>query len=382
MIHKYITIVGGELYNKGAQAMTFTVISELGNKYPNAKIILLSSMDYNRSENEKNIYNFEILPWSIKDKSRILRGHDTNLSKKLKNSILMVDISGFALSSQRGFKPSIQYLLNIKIAKKFKLPMYLLPQSFGPFNYSRVQAFVVKSLLKKYIKYPKIYAREDAGLSEIKKYNLNAQRSYDIVLQSNKKYDLEKIFLNDAQSQVTSDTRKNSVAIIPNKKLADHKVDINLNKIYKELVEKLLSLGKTVYLIFHSPEDREICESIKQDFNNDNNVIYINQVVECTNVETFLKEMDFIIASRYHSIIHAYKEFTPALVLGWAVKYKELLEAFGQERYLFQVQNSFVIKDLLDKVEELELNKSNESSKIKVRLTEIQKHNVFDEIKI
>lgn len=87
MSQKYIAIVGGELFNKGAQAMTFTVINEMKDKYPDAEILLLSSMDYERPSEEKERYNFEILRWSIKDKIAVLKGKNTELSKKLKKPL-------------------------------------------------------------------------------------------------------------------------------------------------------------------------------------------------------------------------------------------------------------------------------------------------------
>lgn len=148
--------------------MTFTVINEMKDKYPDAEILLLSSMDYERPSEEKERYNFEILRWSIKDKIAVLKGKNTELSKKLKKTFMMLDVSGFALSSQRGFKPSVQYLLNIEIAKKNKIPMYLMPQSFGPFNYSLSNKLFLNLMMKRLMGYPTVFAREEDGEREIK----------------------------------------------------------------------------------------------------------------------------------------------------------------------------------------------------------------------
>ena len=41
-----IVIVGGELFNKGAQAMTFTVVDEFSSRYPEKDIYLFSNSDY------------------------------------------------------------------------------------------------------------------------------------------------------------------------------------------------------------------------------------------------------------------------------------------------------------------------------------------------
>ena len=60
---KNVIITGGELFNKGAQAMTFAVISTIKKINPDINCILLSTKDaIERSEEDKKKYNFEILP--------------------------------------------------------------------------------------------------------------------------------------------------------------------------------------------------------------------------------------------------------------------------------------------------------------------------------
>lgn len=40
-----VIITGGELFNKGAQAMTFIAVDELRRRFPEHQIFLLSEMD-------------------------------------------------------------------------------------------------------------------------------------------------------------------------------------------------------------------------------------------------------------------------------------------------------------------------------------------------
>ena len=60
---KNIIITGGELFNKGAQAMTFVAVNELRRLFPEHEIFLLSEMDYARPEHEKMGYNFRFMGW-------------------------------------------------------------------------------------------------------------------------------------------------------------------------------------------------------------------------------------------------------------------------------------------------------------------------------
>ena len=60
---RYVLITGGELQNKGAQAMTFITVSEVKKRFPDRKIVLLSTVDYKRTAEEKDNYAFDILPF-------------------------------------------------------------------------------------------------------------------------------------------------------------------------------------------------------------------------------------------------------------------------------------------------------------------------------
>jgi len=73
-----ILIVGGQLSNKGAQAMTFTTVSNILKFYPHSEIYLLSNNDFYRDKTEKDLYPFHIRPWNKEIKLEVL-------TKKIKN---------------------------------------------------------------------------------------------------------------------------------------------------------------------------------------------------------------------------------------------------------------------------------------------------------
>src|SRR5690554_1897587 len=121
MPKKYIIITGGELFNKGAQSMTFATIDELKRRYPSREIVLLSNADFARSEEEKVQYSFKIMPLpntnnllggvykliskvknSTGKKQRVDEILEEQLKDILNNTEIMIDISGYTLSSQRG----------------------------------------------------------------------------------------------------------------------------------------------------------------------------------------------------------------------------------------------------------------------------------------
>jgi len=153
---KYILINGGGLSNKGTQSMTFVTVNEIRNRYPDKEIILLLDKDYKRGEKEKDLYTFKILQMNLplillqlsgiykaiwwlrarkntKNENKLIA---TRFAEIFKNADAIIDISGYALSPQWGWFLSVNYLLNITVAKKYSIPYYIFPQSIGPFNYS------------------------------------------------------------------------------------------------------------------------------------------------------------------------------------------------------------------------------------------------------
>jgi hypothetical protein len=135
-----IIIIGGELFNKGAQAMTFIVVDQLKRRFHQKRIYLFSTQDYKRSSEEKNIYAFEIEPWDYTQGLDILgikilpffKNDDLDRQHRLKqivnNADFFVDISGYLLSSQWGWWGAVTYILNIAVAKKkFSSLLYITP---------------------------------------------------------------------------------------------------------------------------------------------------------------------------------------------------------------------------------------------------------------
>ncbi|MBD1382678.1 polysaccharide pyruvyl transferase family protein [Metabacillus arenae] len=402
-MRKYVVIVGGELFNKGAQALTFTAVDQIKTRFPNTQIVLLSSMDFKRPNEEKDKYAFEILPFSLDLKSDLLGGlyksydylslviNKRKASKDIrnkvknifKNSTAMIDISGFALSSQRGEFSSLQYLLNLKIARKYNIPTFLFPQSFGPFNYGPIRNLVFHKLIKKELSnVKKIYVREDDGMENLKKLGLNnIQRSYDIVLQNTKSYSKSNIYKSDNVNMKVNDlVIENSIGIIPNVKIMKHGNATQLYNLYYQLIDHLIKNNKNVYFLRHSYEDKEIIENIKQKFPQNKKIFYLDEDYSCIEIDEIIKKFNFIIGSRYHSIVHAYKNFVPAIVLGWAIKYDELLSAFDQNEFCFDVRGEIEVKDAIAKLDILLKSFEQERDIISKKYKEITTNNIFDKV--
>ena len=395
---KNIIITGGELFNKGAQSMTFVTVDEIRKRFPSKKIILLSSVDYKRSEKEKSKYSFNILPISIgivfellggtyrllwrlkakKENKQECKPHLLEIKEVFENSDMLIDISGYSLSSQLSSISSIEYLSRIKLAKKYGIKVYLMPQSFGPFSYKGVFKFVINFMIKEYMKYPKvIYTREHEGYNLLNNYYKlnNVRKSYDLVL-LNKGIDESSIYNVFPVNHDYKNVR--GIAIIPNMRNFDHGDIEQIMLLYDAIVKKIINQGKTVYLLRHSFEDIEACKMIKGRFANNDSVIILTEDMDCIELEGLVQKFDFLIASRYHSIIHAYKNGIPCIALGWANKYHELLETFKQEQYVFDVRNNINIIAIESALNTMLEQYKKEKKTILSTLKKIQTNNVYE----
>lgn len=392
------------MLNKGAQAMTFTVISEMKKAFPKSDIVLLPSISHAACKNIKDIYNFEIIQFDIRTRMELSGGLFKTLNKAFKyqnylkkhndklikikkyfeNADYLIDISGFALSSQMGFRKSCSYLLAIAAAKKHNVVTYIFPQSFGPFNYPHLHnKFIVWLLMMKYMKYPAaVFARETDGLNKIQPFNKMAKLNYDIVLQSNIEYDLQNIFKHEHKREPKlPKIDSNAVAIIPNEKALLHGNESELLNLFNKIIQELLCRNMRVYLLPHSHEDAVICKRLKSTFSHENMVSLITDEYNCIELEFIISKFMFVVASRYHSIVHAYRKSVPVIALGWAEKYQELLSSFGQDLYLFDVRKNPDIDKFINAIDDMIKNHKKNVSEIKQQLSLVQKDSIFKRFK-
>lgn len=398
MSKKYVLITGGELMNKGAQAMSFITVDQISRRYPDCEIVLFSDQAYKRSDDEKSNYKFKILPFPCFGerfslctglfKRRYLKRENgkafAEYKNIFKNAVMLLDISGFALGSKWKYHTNMGYIARLQLAKHFGIPVYLLPQSFGPFDYEGKNAKKINKAVRKYLPTARlIMARENEGLKLLKeRYHLkNIVKTPDLVLQ-NKELVLSNIY-EDIPEEREINIFGHSVAIIPNGKNNVFGDENKVTELYKEIITLLLNKDYTIYFVYHAVEDLKICNQVKEKFFMDcERVKVISDELSCVDFDRIVDKFDFIVGSRYHSIVHAYRKAIPAVVLGWAIKYQELMRCFAQEQYCFSVTSVASNDDILSKIEQMCINYREESQRISIGVAEIQKESVYDLIDI
>lgn len=315
---KQFLITGAQFHNKGAQAMLFVAVSELKERFPDSVIWYLPVDDpayYTTDLKDK--YKFLFLTDGYQLKSQLFavaNGLDA-----------IIDVSGYALSS---YWKNEWYINNLRIAHNYKIPIYLMPQSFGPFDFDYYQNAELKHLLEWA---EVIFAREKNGYELLtKKYGLkNVKMSRDLVLQ-NKYITLQHIYKYSSRDIIRNEIPPKSVAVIPNIRICEFTSFEYAVDIYMKIIAKVLELGRNVYIIPHS-DDESLCLDLKKFFLGNNNVQIMLTDMDCIKFKDYIAGFDYVIASRFHSIVHAFKVNVPCVVLGWADKYKTLMYDLRQD---------------------------------------------------
>lgn len=371
-------VFGTDLENKGGQAMAYLVIAGLREAIPDIQVSVLSGrlnpalpdrlIRHRKPRQDKENFAFDIgwgpngiIPWKTvsRGKGPVFRTTDLGELKRglvyrynsykarqcFADADIYFDVSGFAFGAQWGYLRSQTYLSKIAALKELRIPTYLLPQSFGPFEYSSEQQTKrIKEWGREILKSPRmVCAREADGMERISALCPDARVSLeeDMVLQS-ANLNPALLFRDvDAIPKHPSIETDKNVGIVPNVKTMRYLPKDSLLEMYRCLVNRLLDHGCDVYIIRHATEDGDVCTSIAEMFDTPK-VHLLNDDCYSFQYEELFSSCQFLIASRYHAIVHAYRRGTPCIALGWATKYGELLNRFDQGDFNFDLRESNV----------------------------------------
>lgn len=107
-----------------------------------------------------------------------------------------------------------------------------------------------------------------------------------------------------------------------------------IKKIRDELnVEIVLIPNETTKNNYYN--DIHVAKDICNKFNDKKNLSILNfDRLTSTELKSFISECNAVIASRYHCCVASLSSGVPTLVIGWHYKYIELLELYGQDKWI------------------------------------------------
>lgn len=397
-----VLITGAQFNNRGAQSMLFTVVNEVRNRYPDAEFFYVpldyyykscfaNCVDYrfNFVYDDLAIYDYPVKYGFI---GKIKRHFDSNEIRKTVDKYnvpylsqiwdeidVLIDVSGYGLTSKFGISSINRMTRHIIKAKSENIPVIYMPQSYGPLNFGERTETICKEIGEVFSKVDLIFAREREGKEILEKECgvANVCLSPDIVLQA-QEIDWKNVFAEEPDLLIHRIETSGNVGIIPNSETVKNGNKEFVLGCYQRIIEELRGRGKEIYIFRHS-NDLRLCREIYDLVKEDEHCHLVEERMDCLTYSAFVKQFEFVVASRFHSVVHAYRENVPAFVLGWAVKYQELTRLLGQEKYAFDITKATEddITPMLERLGNLCENHAAEAKLISEKLAAVRRETCF-----
>lgn len=395
---KTFIVTGIQMRNKGSQAMFLSLLSGLKAVYGDCEVI-----GFANKYDPLDRYKFKLLPYD--DFTRLVfkyrlnripllvpvltalagfsrktdkwKGKVAEMEKALRIADAILDASGYTLGSGWSKEGGGMLLQTIRIARQYGKKVILMPQSFGPFDWGDDDDAEFLEQVKHELSYcSKIYAREREGYACLTGLGLtNVELSADMVIR-------EKIFPEPTDINAPADIEEiqypepGSVGFILNENLFRIGDSGEVLALYANILDRLVDNGETVYIFNTSGADTDLVETVLAKVSNRDAVRVITGEYSSPQLIDLLSRFKYVVASRYHSIVFAYRTGVPAIILGWASKYIDLAAHFQQQDYVFDIRDPGVER-IFEQIGRMGANHEAESARIKECLVDIQATSVI-----
>ena len=383
-----IFIIGGGFINKGAEAMTLTVLNQFNKN--NTKFLMFKGKA--TDEQEAYVLNPEtdkiklvnhlgkkllllggMLPLSL---AKLFLGNENK--KKIENLSkldTLIDISGFFLTTKFGKRmwfAVLKRFLLVKLMKKLKVKYFILPQAMGPFDEWKLR-FLSKKILKLA---DLIIVRDEKALGYVKELGLKKE----INLLPDIAFLFERKELVEIKERRKKNDSKLVIAIAPNMRVYERFFDRNGNNRYLEILStfiKELPDYSEVILVPHEIKDNGgkddvfLCNELKkQGILEKFQKAYIVKKKTAKEIKEVISGADIVIASRFHTAVGALSCGIPTMTIGWADKYPELLKLFDLEEFALDYRQ-LSTENIKSKFKKLLENRNEIARKIEEKLPKI-----------
>jgi len=342
-----IELTGVGFHNQGAHLMLLAVLDEVrtwGNEWKVGIAVDLRSFRQGRRLGLARIARKSWGQPTLKQRVllSILRSFSESVLKEFhvttdRAVTAVLDASGFAISDQWGPQAVEHRAAEYRKRRDQGHPIVLLPQAFGPFNVPRIrtgaaEVFELADL---------IYARDSESFAF----------SSELVSQEKLRMAPDFTCLVKAADLAEHESLEGTVVVIPNQRMVDRS-QIESGQVYLEFLRKVVrsasDLGRDVVVVIHDNDDVKIAKRVQKELPTRIRVI---REPDPRRVKAYLKDPALVVSSRFHGLVNALSQGTPAVGTGWSHKYAYLFRDYGCEGALWPTDISS--GHLLNRMEEL-----------------------------
>lgn len=252
---------------------------------------------------------------------------------------VIIDASGFAFSDQWGSTKIEIMAENCVRWKRQGKKIVLLPQAFGPFNDEKVR----KAFIQLIDNVDLVFARD--------------YKSYEYISQLDLPLDRVKVapdftnLLKPEEPEYISELIGRP-CIVPNGRMLD-KTSEQASQAYLPFLETTLSYleekNLNPFILIHELNDIEIGEILQNRLGNKFQIVQDNNPLILKGI---LNNCSFTIGSRFHGLISALSQGTPAIGTGWSHKYQMLFKDYDCPNMLVSPTDASS-KEYLEKLDSL-----------------------------
>lgn len=354
-----ILIEGGGFQNKGAEAMLRTVQNELGKRISGltfAGTVVLGDM--HRAERAGVTPICGARTGKLQKLARLLRtvlldpcliGRAFSnpraflLLKAACDPIACIDVKGFTFSDTWGRDDLAESTLGlVQYCAKVDIPYVFMPQAWGPFSLRKLASDTRAMCLLA----TTIYARDKESKSHLNELLVGSAVKVNLAPDIAFRFQADPPELGE---QILSSSglkmgEKPIVGIVPNCRIYDRMLGENAEneyvKILGEIVKFYLGIGANVVLIPHEiiahgrhQDDRHLCSLVRSVYGSDSVGAMVGEY-SAGAIKSVIGHLDFMVGSRFHSLVAALSCRVPAVAISWSHKYVELMSLVGCEKYV------------------------------------------------
>ena len=336
--------------NKGAELMLLAVLEKLKFEYPDAEFVMETARSapykkrallgfyqkpgFFRYGIQFGVF-FDFVPSVIKSILGIVTDKQVDI---------VIDAAGFAYSDQWGTRNTHELANACKRSKKNGTKIILMPQAFGPFDNDKNKAHVKDMIGHVDL----LFAREEISYNYL----------VDIVGER-KELQMAPDFTNLIEGVVPGDFDKDSnrFCIVPNYRMIDKTSQKNSDAylpLMIDITRYVYEKGQKPFILVHEGDnDLMLAEKIRDAVSPEVQIIKESDPLK---IKGILGVSSGTVGSRFHGLVSALSQGTPALATGWSHKYEMLFQDYGFPEGLIDVGTS--LEDLYGKIDLIIDNKS------------------------
>lgn len=380
-----IVIKGANFVNKGAEAMARTVQRELARRLPDSNFFMWRPHPWDCRPALNSGFNLLQLPFERKLALHLRPGgHQIHLflwelnelfrscnikylpsffvsRQRLTNACLcylnrskmhfdcFIDISGFAYGDTWGlgnFK-NIAPLMNYFCTKD--KPVVFLPQAWGSFDKPHIRKSL-REILKD--RNSTFYSRDERSsryLEQALDHPPGSLPSYP---------DIAFRFHGGSPEQGEHVLRSMGctlsrpiIGIAPNMRVYERVSGKGMQNVYLKALVRLVNYclehydidiilqANEIAYLNNRMDDRYLCSLILASLSDPNRCFMTHDHLTAEATKSLIGHFDYLIASRFHSLVFGLSQGIPAMALSWSHKYRELFSMFGMEDRVHECQS-------------------------------------------